>query len=355
MKTRRGFGSDNNAGVHPEIMAALEKANLGHVPGYGEDDYTRETAAVFRRCFGEESEVFLVFGGTGANVLSLRTAAQPYHAVICAKTAHINVDECGAPEKFSGCKLLDFAAPDGKLTVELIRPALHGVGDIHQVQPRVISISQSTELGTLYTIEEIKEIAAFAHQNHMILHMDGARLCNAAAALDVPLRALTRDAGVDILSFGGTKNGLMYGEAVVVFDRCLAQDFELIRKQGAQLASKMRFIAVQFTALLSSDLWLRSARNANHMAGLLAERVSALPGVQLTQPVQANAVFASIPPEVIPALLREYFFYPTENHGEVRWMASYDTTKEDIEQFVETLAGLLVQNPAPGRGQKPAD
>ncbi|NPV77794.1 MAG: low specificity L-threonine aldolase [Anaerolineae bacterium] len=348
MKTLRGFGSDNNAGVHPEIMAAIVKANIGHVPGYGEDDYTREAIAVFRRCFGEETEVFFVFGGTGANTLSLRAAAQPHHAVICAKTAHINVDECGAPEKFSGCKLLDFAAPDGKLTVELIRPALHGVGDIHQVQPRVISISQPTELGTLYTIEEIEEIAAFAHHNHMILHMDGARICNAAAALDAPLRAITRDAGVDILSFGGAKNGLMYGEAVVIFDRHLAQDFEFIRKQGAQLASKMRFIAVQFTALLSGDLWLRNARNANRMASLLAERVSALPGMQLTQPVQANAVFASIPPKVIPALLQEYFFYPTENPGEVRWMASYDTKEEDIERFVETLARLLDQELAKG-------
>lgn len=348
MKTLRGFGSDNNAGVHPEIMAALEKANIGHVPGYGEDDYTREAIAAFRRCFGEETEVFFVFCGTGANALSLRAAAQPHHAVICAKTAHINVDECGAPEKFSGCKLLDFAAPDGKLTVELIRPALHGVGDIHQVQPRVISITQPTELGTLYTIEEIKEIAAFAHRNHMILHMDGARICNAAAALDAPLRAITRDAGVDILSFGGAKNGLMYGEAVVLFDRQLAQDFEFIRKQGAQLASKMRYIAAQFTALLSGDLWLRNARNANRMAALLAERVSALPGVRLTQPVQANAVFASILPAIIPALLQEYFFYPTENFGEVRWMASYDTTEEDIERFVETLARLLDQKLANG-------
>lgn len=343
MKTIRGFGSDNNAGAHPEIMAALEKANLGHVPGYGDDAYTHEAITIFRRLFGEETEVFFAFGGTGANILSLKAATQPYHAIICAKTAHINVDECGAPEKFTGCKLLDFVTPDGKLTVDLIRPALHAVGDIHQVQPRLVSISQPTELGTLYTIEEIKEIAAFAHRNHMLLHMDGARICNAAAALEVPLRAVTRDAGVDILSFGGTKNGLMYGEAVVVFDRQLAQDFELIRKQGAQLASKMRFIAAQFTALLSDDLWLRNARNANRMARLLSARVSALPGVRLTQPVQANAVFASIPQAVIPALLQEYFFYPTENPGGVRWMASYDTTEEDIEQFTATLAGLLDQ------------
>ena len=341
MKSLRGFGSDNNAGVHPEILAAIQKANLGHVPGYGEDIYTQEAIEVFRKHFGSDTGVYFVFCGTAANALGLTAATQTYNAVICASTAHINVDECGAPEKFSGCKLLDISTPDGKLTVDLIRTVLHGRGDCHQVQPRVISITQPTELGTLYTLDEIKAIAEFAHQHNMILHMDGARICNAAAAMDLPFHAFTRDAGVDILSFGGAKNGLMYGEAVVFFNPQMAENFEFIRKQGAQLASKMRFIAAQFTALLSGDLWLQNARNANRMAGLLAEQVSVLPGVHLAQKVQANAVFASIPQAVIPALLEDYFFYPGEEPGEVRWMASYDTTEKDVDQLVKTLRQLL--------------
>lgn len=341
MKSLRGFGSDNNAGVHPEVLAAMEKVNLGHVPGYGDDPYTQEALSVFRRHFGEEIEVYFVFCGTAANALGLTAAARPYHAVLCAWSAHINQDECGAPEKFAGCKLLDFPTPDGKLTVDLIRPALHSLGDIHQVQPRVVSITQPTEFGTLYTVDEIRELAAFAHENGLILHMDGARICNAAAALGLSFSAFTRDAGVDVLSFGGAKNGLMYGEAVVFFNRRLAENFELTRKQGAQLASKMRFIAAQFTALLSGELWLENARNANRMAGLLAERAAALPGVRLLQKVQANAVFASLPPAVVPALLEHYFFYPWGQPGEVRWMASYDTTEEDVLEFVGTLERLL--------------
>jgi len=341
MVSTRGFGSDNNSGVHPEVLAAIEKANHGHLPGYGDDVFTQEAQSVFRRHFGEKIDVFFVFCGTAANALGISAAARPYHGVICAWTAHIYQDECGAPEKFSGCKLLDFPAPDGKLSVDLIRPALHSRGDIHQIQPRVVSITQPTELGTLYTVGEIRDLADFAHENGMILHMDGARICNAAAALDLPFSAFTRDAGVDVLSFGGTKNGLMYGEAVVFFNRELARDFELIRKQDGQLSSKMRYIAAQFTALLSGDLWLRNARNANRMAARLGDQVSALPGVRLTQKVQANMVFASLPHAVAQRLRQRYFFYDGHQANEVRWVASFDSAETDVDELVEALKQML--------------
>jgi threonine aldolase len=276
-----------------------------------------------------------VFGGTGANVLGLQAVTKSYNAVICAETAHINVDECGAPEKFSGCKLLSVPTPDGKLRIESIKHFLHGVGFEHHVQPRVISISQATEMGTVYTKAEIKALAQFAHKNNMLLHVDGARISNAVVSLNASFKEITADVGVDVLSFGGAKNGMMYGEAVVFFDKSNAADFKYIRKQGMHLPSKMRYISAQFDALLSGDLWKRSAGHANRMAKVLASELEKIPQVKLTQPVEANGVFATIPPKYIPVLQKKYFFYVwNEEISEARFMTSFDTTEEDIQSFV---------------------
>jgi threonine aldolase len=334
MNPKRGFASDNNSGVHPRVMEALRAANRGHVVAYGDDPFTEGAVARFREHFGAEAEVFFVFGGTGANVLGLAAVTRPHEAIVCAATAHVNVDECGAPEKFTGCKLLPVKAADGKLTAALVEPLLARVGDQHHVQPRVVSVAQPTELGTVYTVEELKALAAFAHARGMLLHVDGARLANAAAHLGVSLRELTAGAGVDLLSFGGTKNGMMYGEAVVFCDPRLAPGFKFVRKQGAQLASKMRFIAAQFNALLAEDLWLSNARHANRMAQLLARELAPLAHVRLTQAVESNAVFALLPREHVPRLLEHYFFYVwDEATCEVRLMTSFDTTEEDVREL----------------------
>ncbi len=342
MTVSRSFASDNNSGVHPDILDAIIQANRGHVVGYGDDPYTRQAIELFRQYFRAETQVFFVYGGTGANTLGLAALLKPHQAVICAETSHINVDECGAPEKFSGSKLLALPTQDGKLIPEQIEPLLHALGDPHHTQPKVISITQPTEVGTLYTVDEIRTMAEFAHSRGMYLHMDGARICNAAAALGVGFAEFTCNAGVDVLSFGGAKNGMMYGEAVLFFDPGLAADFAFIRKQGMQLASKMRFIAVQFTALLSNDLWLRNAENANRMAARLAAQASKIPQVKLTRQPQANAVFATLPHEAIPRIQEKYFFYVWEEQtDEVRWMASYDTTEEDVADFIKTLNMIL--------------
>jgi threonine aldolase len=335
---QRSFASDNNAGVHPDIFAALQNVNVGHAIGYGDDVYTKRAEAKFQEHFGENIDVFFVFGGTAANVLGLKAVTHSYHAVLCAETAHINVDECGAPEHITGCKLLAIPTPDGKITVAQIQGRMHGVGDQHHVQPKVISITQPTELGTLYSPQEIRDLADYAHQHDLVLHMDGARIANAAASLGVTLADITRHAGVDILSFGGTKNGMMYGEAVVLFDQHYAANFRFIRKQGMQLASKMRFIAAQFEALLANDLWLRNALHANTMAQQLATSAAVIPGVNITQNVQSNAVFAVIPHDCIARLQEYYFFYVwNEPRGEVRWMTSFDTTEEDVRNFVRCI------------------
>jgi threonine aldolase len=334
-KPRRSFASDNNAGVHPEIVEAIRAVNEGHVVAYGDDEITARAVKLFKKHFGKDIAVNFVFGGTGANTLGLKAITKSHQAVICAETAHINVDECGAPEHVTGCKLIDLATPDGKLRVDQLEPFLHVFGNEHHVQPRVISISQATEMGTVYSKQELQALANFAHANNMLLHVDGARLSNAAASLDASLKAITADVGVDVLSFGGTKNGMIYGEAVVFFDEKLAQDFKFIRKQGMQLPSKMRFIAAQFEALLAGDLWRRSAAHANRMAGLLGSELEKVPGIKLTQSVQANGVFAIIPAKFIPALQKNYFFYVwNEAISEVRLMASFDTTEEDIHAFV---------------------
>ena len=340
--TRRSFASDNNAGVHPEIIEAIRNANDGHVIAYGSDPITARAMELFQKHFGSDIDVYFVFGGTGANVLGLKAITQPHHAIFCADTAHVNVDECGAPEKFTGCKLIAIPTPDGKLRVEQIKPLLHGIGVEHHVQPRVISISQATEMGTVYTRDELKALADFAHDNDMLLHVDGARLANAAVALDATFKEITADAGVDVLSFGGTKNGMMYGEAVVFFDKTRASDFKYIRKQGMHLPSKMRFSSAQFEALLSGDLWRRGAEHANRMAQVLGSELAKVPKIKITQPVESNGVFATIPKEYIPVLQEKYFFYVWDDAiSEVRLMASFDTSEDDIHDFVAFVREIV--------------
>lgn len=337
MKHLRGFASDNNAGIHPDILKAIELANVGHAVGYGDDKWTYEATAKFRELFGDV-EVFFVYSGTPANVLSLQTMTDSFNGVLCSSVAHINVDECGAPEKFTGCKLIPIPSSDGKITVEQIRQYAHGVGDQHHVQPKVVSITQATEYGTVYSVDEIRAITNYAHANGMLVHMDGARIANAAVGLGVGLNDVTGKVGIDALSFGGTKNGMILGEAVVFFNKPLAANFKYIRKQGMQLASKMRFISAQFVALLSNDLWQKNASHANRMAEKLAERLRTIQQIQITQRVQSNAVFVMIPKSIIPRLQEEYFFYVwDEGRGEVRFMTSFDTTEENIEDFVVLL------------------
>ncbi|MER7702995.1 low specificity L-threonine aldolase [Kitasatospora sp. NPDC097605] len=335
----RGFASDNYAGVHPEILAAIALANGGHQVAYGEDDYTAHLQDVFRRHFGEQAEAYPVFNGTGANVVALQALLPRWGAVIAADTAHINVDEGGAPEKMGGIKLLTVPTPDGKLTPELIDQQAWGYGDEHRAQPLAVSITQSTELGTLYTVEEIRAIVDHAHQLGMLVHVDGSRLANAAASLGVPLRAFTTDVGVDVLSFGGTKNGLLLGECVVVLNPEKVRNIKFLRKTSMQLASKMRFVSVQFEALLSGDLYLRNAGHANAMAGRLEAAVREIDGVTVVRPAQANAVFAILPREVSERLQKRYRFYFWNEHtGEVRWMCSFDTTEADIDAFAAAIA-----------------
>ena len=341
-ENKRGFASDNNAGVHPAILEAMASVNDGHVIAYGDDPYTSKAVSSIQQQLGEDTGVFFVFIGTAANVLGLSSLTQSYHAVICPETAHINVDECGAPEKFSGCKLLACDTPDGKLTVEMISSHMAGIGFEHHVQPRVVSITQATEMGTVYTLDEIRAIADYAHEQGMLLHMDGARISNAIVSLNCDLHEMTSGAGVDVLSFGGTKNGMMYGEAVVFFNKALCEDFKYRRKQGMQLSSKMRYIAAQFSAFLENDLWKHNARHANLMAQKLYQAVKDIPEVRITQKVESNAVFAIIPESTIEKLQEAYFFYVwDEATSEVRWMCSFDTTEEDIEGFASRLRSLL--------------
>ncbi|MGI5336610.1 threonine aldolase family protein [Streptomyces sp. CA-181903] len=334
----RGFASDNYAGAHPEVLAALALANGGHQIAYGEDRYTEHLQEVFRSHFGPTAEAFPVFNGTGANVVALQAVTERWGAVICAASAHINVDECGAPERVGGLKLLTVPTPHGKLTPELIDREAWGWDDEHRAQPQVVSIAQTTELGTCYTPEEIREICDHAHERGMRVHLDGSRAANAAATLGVPLRAFTTDAGVDLLSFGGTKNGLLFGECVVVLNPGAVKAMKHLRKLSMQLASKMRFVSVQFEALLAGDLWLRSASHANAMAARLAEGVRAVDGVEVLHPVESNAVFARLPREVSERLQKWYrFYFWDEAAGDVRWMCSFDTTEDDVDAFVQLV------------------
>ena len=339
---KRGFASDNNSGIHPEILNALSVANEGHAVGYGGDQITEMAIQRFKQEFSEKTDVYFVFNGTGANVLSLSTLTRSFHSVICAETAHIQVDECGAPEKFTGCKLLPVEVKQGKITPEGIAKYLHGFDFEHHSQPKVISISQVTELGTVYSVEEIKAITSLAHQYGLFVHMDGARLANAAVALDLPFRAFTVDAGIDVLSFGGTKNGMMLGEAVLFFNSDLSVNTKYIRKQSMQLYSKMRFVSAQFLAYFNNELWKKNATHSNKMAQLLEQEVKNIPAIQLTQKVEANGVFALVPPEIIPQLQEKYFFYMwDEKRSEVRWMTSFDTTEEDIYNFTTLIKSLV--------------
>jgi threonine aldolase len=323
------------------VLAAIAAANEGHAPSYGHDAVTARVEARFRAVLGERARAFVVFNGSGANVVSLRAFLRPWEGVILAETAHLNVDEGGAPEAVAGVKLLTVATPDGKLTPELVRTRLVRIGDEHAVQPRIVSVTQSTEMGTLYTAGELAALADQAHANGLLLHVDGARITNAAAALGVSLRALTTDVGADVLSFGGTKAGLLAGEAVVVLgDHAgAAEALPYLRKQTLQLASKMRFFAAQFEALLGDDeLWRRAAGNANAMAARLAAAVRDVPGVTITQEVQANAVFAVLPPGVADRVRASFAFYDwDELAGEVRWMCSWDTTADDVDAFAAAI------------------
>lgn len=342
MKPVRSFASDNNAGIHPKVLQAIAAANRGHVVGYGSDPYTEAAVHKFKEHFGTDVEVFIVFNGTAANCLSLKALTESYHGVISAEGAHIYTDECGAPEKFTGCKLIPIPAADGKLTVASLRHAYHGIGDQHHVQPRLISVTQATEMGTVYTPREVRDLARFAHDRNMFLHMDGARIANAAVSLGLTLREATRDLGVDVLSFGGTKNGAMGAEAVVFLDKKLSRNFLYLRKQGMQLASKMRFISAQFQALFSNDLWRKNAEHANRMAALLQKEVSKIPQVKIVYEVEANGVFAQIPRAAIAKLQKRYFFYVwDEQRSVVRWMCSFDTTEQDVKQFAKFVAASV--------------
>jgi threonine aldolase len=337
----KSFASDNYSGIHPEVFEAIQLANSRHQISYGDDTFTAEAVQLFEKEFGNVSVLFS-FNGTGANVICLKCCTLPFQAVICSDLAHIHVDECGAPTQSIGCSLLPIPTTDGKLTPELIQPLLSRLGNVHHTQPKVISISQSTEVGTIYSIDELKALCRFAHDNDMYVHLDGARISNAVAALGVTLKEATVDCGVDIMSFGGTKNGLMMGEAVLVFNDKLKANAPYFQKQSAQLFSKNRFIAAQFNALLSNDLWLRMATHANRMAQLLSAEIQLLPDVKITRKVQANAVFAIIPRKAIEPLQAKYPFYIWDEETlELRWMCSFDTTEEDIQNFVSTLRNLL--------------
>lgn len=338
----RGFFSDNNSGIHPDILKAIAKSNVGHTEGYGDDIYTDEAVMKLKEIFGDDIDAYFVMTGTAANVLGLTAVVKQYEAVICAETGHINEDECGAPENFGSFKLLEVETHDGKLRPSDLERFVPAIGNEHMSQPKVVSISQISEMGTVYTPDEIKALADFAHSNDWYLHMDGARIASAAVALDMGFREFTRDAGVDVLSFGGTKNGLMCGEAVIFFDKSISKAFKYIRKQGMQLASKMRFISAQFTEYLSNDLWYKNAKNANDMAAKLAEGLMDIPGVIIEQSVDANEIFVRIPPDTAAALREEYTFYiKNPQTGEARLVASFDTTIDDVDGFIDALRGLI--------------
>lgn len=334
----RSFASDNNSGVHPLVMEALHQANTNHAVGYGDDKWTKEATLKIKEAFGSDCEPVFVFNGTGSNIIALQLMTRPYHSILCAETAHIYVDECGGPVKSTGCQIRPIVTNDGKLTPELIQPYLHGFGDQHHSQPGVIYLSQCTELGTIYTADELKAITGLAHRYGMQVHMDGARIANACAALNLSMRELTVDCGIDILSFGGTKNGLMMGECVVIFNQDLKKEALFVRKQSAQLASKMRYLSCQFTVYLTDELWLKNATHANVMAHKLYEALKDFPGVRFTQKVESNQLFLTMPRPVIDQLLRSYFFYFwNEAENEIRLVTSFDTTEEDINAFIQEL------------------
>ncbi|SDK87454.1 L-threonine aldolase [Maridesulfovibrio ferrireducens] len=338
----RAFASDNYAGVHPDIMEAIINANSDDMSSYGNDPISEAAKNLFLEHFGKDAKVFFMGTGTATNTLILKHITTSWNSVICADTAHINVDECGSVEAVAGVKIIHAEAVNGKISVESIKPLLFDEKDVHRSQPAVISITQNTELGTVYTLAETKAICDYAHEKGLLVHMDGARLANAAATLGATFKEMTIDCGVDVLSFGGTKNGCMCAEAAVFINPEIGKDFEFVRKQGMQLVSKMRYIGAQFKALLTDELWLKNARRSNELAALLAQKVQGISEVQITRPVEANAVFAIIPAHCIPQLQEKFPFYVwNEATGEVRWMASWSTTEEDIENFVSALKELI--------------
>jgi len=339
-----GFGSDNHSGVHPEILHALQSVNDGYVIAYGNDEYTTQAIKKLKQVFGKDTAIFFVYNGTAANILGLRSVTDSFHSIFCAESAHLTVHECCGPENYIGTKLVNIPTSDGKLTVDLVEPYLIGVNDPHMAQPHVISITQATERGTTYRPREIQSLAKFAHQHQMLLHMDGARLCNAAAFLKTGLREISGSCGVDVLSFGGTKNGMMYGEAVVFFNKDHARYFEFIRKQGMQLTSKMRYISAQFSAFLADELWLRNALHANEMAHLLAQQLQKIPGIKISQKVEANMVYAIIPNQSILRLQKQYYFHRfNERTCEVRLMCSFTTQPEDVLRFAQAIRYSMIQ------------
>jgi len=335
---KHSFGSDNHSGVAPEIMDAIIRINSGFADAYGEDALTLKVESIFKEQFGPDTGAYLVFNGTGANILALKALTNSYNSILCPETAHINVDECGAPEKMTGCKLIPLPQKDGKVTPESVKKELKGFGFQHHAQPKVLSISQPTEMGTIYTPAEIKELADLMHSHNGYLHIDGSRISNAAAALDMPVARFTSEIGVDALSFGGTKNGLLIGEALLLFRKEHNENFLYIRKQAAQLYSKNRFMAAQFEAYLKDNLNIKMAKHSNSMAKYLEQQLAGISQVKITRSVDTNAVFAIIPPELCEKLQQRHHFHVWEEEtNEVRWMCSFNTTKEDIDQFIADI------------------
>ncbi|WP_319582052.1 low specificity L-threonine aldolase [uncultured Pseudodesulfovibrio sp.] len=338
MSDLKSFASDNNSGAHPAIMEAVVRVNTGHLKSYGDDELSIHTDEVFKEFFGSQARIHYVTTGTAANVLGLRSVTHTYNSVLCAEQAHINNDECGAPEAFGGIKLVPIPSPDGKLTPGMIAPYLGHIGFVHASQPKVISITQPTEVGKLYTLKEIEDLVEFAHDRDLLVHMDGARLANACAALDCSFFDMTTALDVDFISFGGTKNGCLMGEAVIFLNPDIGHGFSYLRKQAMQLVSKMRFVSAQLEAYLKDDLWLKNAQNANAMAKRLAEKAGAIDGVTIKGTVDCNSLFAHIPTEATEILLKKYYFYVWNEHDQtVRWMTSWATTKEMVDEFVEDL------------------
>lgn len=338
----RSFASDNNSGVHPLVMEALACANQDHAVGYGDDPWTKEAVCKIKEAFTPDCEPLFVFNGTGSNAVALQLCTRPYNSIICTETAHIHVDECGSPVRMTGCQIRPIPTPDGKLTPDLIRPHLRHFGDQHHSQPGVVYISQCTELGTIYTPDELHALTELAHRHGMYVHMDGARLANACAALNLGFRNVTADCDIDVLSFGGTKNGLMLGESVVIFNPDLKKEAYFVRKQSAQLASKLRYLSCQFTAYLTDDLWLKNALHANQMAQKLYKRLKDIPGISFTQKVESNQLFLTMPRPMIDKLLENYFFYFwDEAINEIRFVTSFDTTEEDIEGLLQAVEKAL--------------
>ena len=339
----RGFASDNHSGAHPEVLEAIARANVDHAGSYGEDAWTQRFDDLIRDLFGPEALGFPVFNGTAANVLAIDAVTRPHDAVICVAGAHIDVDECGAPERWAGVKLLKAEPVHGKLVPEAMRSWEARRGDVHHNQPRLVSVAESTEVGTVYSVEELRTLADEAHGMGMLMHVDGARLSNAAAALGVPLGTLAVGVEADVVSLGATKNGGLVGDAVVFLDPGLARNFGLIRKQGMQLASKMRFLSAQFEALFGEgELWRRNAESANAMAARLAAGVEGVDGVELVHPVDANGVFAKLPRPVIDGLLADLpgdhpFYVWDEDENVVRWMCSWDTKAEDVDELIAAV------------------